>query len=240
MIWSGARLPVLPTAMIFARIRWITPRRAEKPRHLQASAAPQWCGREHGDDPPKGVVCVDRRSVRHGRHRPHVAHHPVRVVDLGGDPRVRATPSAHASGGRPVDRRRFVELVQTALERAATSRHRVGVIHVSLQTPTRGPGPRRATRRLTGQVTRLRRSLGPGDVLGCLGPADYALLHTGPVGELVSAANRTVAHLAPAPDGLEVTVSAAIAVDTSEDAAALIRRAGAPGPPTPRQRRTRP
>ncbi|MGW4339507.1 hypothetical protein ACWEK5_42990 [Rhodococcus koreensis] len=162
-------------------------------------------------------------------------------MDLGGDTaRVRATPPAHAAAGRPVDRRRFVELVQTALERAATSRHRVGVIHVSLQTPTHGPGPRRVTRRLAGQVTLLRRSLGPGDVLGCLGPADYALLHTWPVGELVSAANRTVAHLAPAPDGLEFTVSAAIAVDTSEDAAALIRRAGAPGPPTPRQRRSRP
>ncbi|MDG3010768.1 hypothetical protein G4X40_11475 [Rhodococcus sp. D2-41] len=123
----------------------------------------------------------------------------------------------------PVDRSRFVELVETAVERSAAGRIQVAVVHIGLTDAAteqaRLPRDDRLARRLTGRLleARLRAHLEPRDVLGRLGPAEYAVLCSG-AGPRVLSRARAVAEELSGP--LASTV--AVVVDSREEAETLI------------------
>lgn len=176
------------------------------------------------------MMHVDRSSGG-GSHRP-VLQYPVPAGEAEGRAgRAGVRPTHRRAPTRPVAMARFVELVDTALDRVAAGRGRVAVVRIGM-TGHYGGVVRRTNDRLAGQLAvrmltdQLRARLAPSDVLGRLSHADYAVLCSGPIDRLLSVAQAAASNLAPGRPGVGIAVNVAIAVDVSESAEELIARAG--------------
>ncbi|WP_182348059.1 hypothetical protein [Tomitella gaofuii] len=130
--------------------------------------------------------------------------------------RVHTPDSPEPENCTHVDRTRFLELVDTALENSAADSRRVGVIHIDLTESVR---PVAATATRVGERAqlpeRISRHLSAGDVLGILGENDFAVLRTGTTLDIITLTDTITAELGrPGGPVAEGTMSVDIALAT--------------------------